>query len=93
MSSFKDANDPQSGAPTGRPSLIERALELARSGEHRNKSFIIQALKREGYDKPDAMLHGLTMGRQLREAIAQAQVRIAQGDASKGDDLPTKAGS
>ncbi len=58
-----------------KPSLVERAFELARSGEYRNKTLIIEVLKREGYEAPVEMLHGKMMARQLREAIAQAQSR------------------
>lgn len=52
------------------PSLIERAFELAATGQFKDKTTIIEALKREGYQEPDEMLHGLTMDRHLSESIA-----------------------
>lgn len=78
MSSFKDTGGYKAEVAINRPSLIERAFQLARSGEYRNKTLIIEALKREGYEAPVEMLHGLAMARQLREAIAQAQSRLAR---------------
>ena len=48
------------------PSTLERAFELARSGECASTSEIRQRLKRERYDSVDAHLQGPSITRQLR---------------------------
>ena len=59
------------------PSTLERAFELARSGECANTAEIRQRLKRERYDSVEAHLQGPSINRQLRllceEAIKSRQ--------------------
>jgi hypothetical protein len=51
---------------TGRPHLIERALELARSGQFERTTQLRQVLKREGYDAVEAHLSG-SLAKQIAE--------------------------
>jgi hypothetical protein len=61
-----------------RPTTLERAFELAQTGEHAGISDIKQRLKAEGYENIDAQLFGRGLARQLRticqDARAQRQV-------------------
>lgn len=52
-----------------RPSLLERAFELAASGEFATLTEIRNALKRENYEAVDPQLVGPTVRRQLRRLI------------------------
>lgn len=59
-----------------RPSTLERAFTLARTGAFRSKSEIAKALWREGYRLDDlAQLTGPTMTRQLRALCRESQGR------------------
>jgi hypothetical protein len=49
---------------------IERAFELARSGQHENASAVKRAVAAEGY--PAAQIEGPALMRQLRDLIQQA---------------------
>ena len=54
-------------------STLERAFELARSGECASTSEIRQRLKRERYDSVEAHLQGPSITRQLRLLCEQAR--------------------
>jgi hypothetical protein len=57
---------------------LERAFELARSGDHRSIDQIKQRLRAEGYS--DAQVTGGTLSRQLRALIRSARnVKAAIG--------------
>ncbi len=64
---------------TTRPSTLERAFELARSGECTSTSEIRLRLKRERYDQVEAHLQGPSISRQLRLLCEEA--RRAPSDA------------
>ena len=55
------------------PSTLERAFELARTGECLNLSEIRQRLKRERHDQVDAHLQGHAISRQLRALCEEAR--------------------
>lgn len=50
-----------------RPTTLERAYELARSGRCRTVSDIKQALASEGYERIQDALYGPTLGAALRK--------------------------
>lgn len=50
-----------------RPTTLERAYELARTGRCRTVSDIKQALASEGYDRIQDSLYGPTLGAALRK--------------------------
>jgi arginine repressor len=50
---------------------LERAFQLARSGDHRSIDEIKRRLRTEGYS--DAQITGATLSRQLRELIRSAR--------------------
>jgi hypothetical protein len=50
-----------------RPTTLERAYELARSGRCRTVSDIKQALSTEGYERIQDALYGPTLGAALRK--------------------------
>jgi hypothetical protein len=54
-------------------SLIERAFELAQSGEYARPSDLALQLKREGYVDSEAQLFGKSIRRQLKALIASAR--------------------
>lgn len=54
------------------PSTLERAFELARSGEYANASEIRSQLKRERHDQVEAHLQGPAISRQLRLLCEEA---------------------
>ncbi len=58
---------------TTRPSTLERAFELARSGECSNTSEIRQRLKQERHDQVEAHLQGPSISRQLRLLCEQSR--------------------
>jgi hypothetical protein len=49
-----------------RPTTLERAFALARSGDHASVADIRAQLRREGHDQVEAHLAGPAIGRQLR---------------------------
>lgn len=55
-----------------RPSIIERSLELARSGKCRRVEDIRRRLKEEGFSQVDEHLAGRSFKRQLLEVCAEA---------------------
>ena len=55
------------------PSTLERAFELARSGEFSNLSEIRQRLKQECHDQVEAHLQGHSISRQLRALCEEAR--------------------
>ncbi len=58
---------------TTRPSTLERAFELARSGECASTSDIRLRLKRERHDQVEAHLQGAAISRQLRLLCEEAR--------------------
>jgi hypothetical protein len=54
-----------------RPSMLERAFELARSGTYSRLEDIRLQLKREGY--ADFQLYGASLRKQLRALIVEAR--------------------
>jgi hypothetical protein len=54
-----------------RPTAVERAFELAKSGEVSGIAEIAKILNREGYSVQD--IHGPSLRRQLRALIAHAK--------------------
>ena len=56
-----------------RPTLLERAFELARSGEHVELLALIKRLKSEGYMGVDAALSGPSLRKQLRDLCRHAE--------------------
>jgi len=56
-----------------RPNTVERAFELASSGECHQISDILTRLKREGYGDARRHLDGAGLQRQLRELIAKSE--------------------
>jgi hypothetical protein len=57
---------------TFRPTALERAFELARSGEHAGPPEIRERLKREGYDAKQ--IEGPMLMRQLRDICEAARL-------------------
>jgi hypothetical protein len=60
------------GAMTSQPSTLERAFELARSGECAGTAEIRIRLKQEKYDSVEAHLQGPSISRQLRRLCEEA---------------------
>jgi hypothetical protein len=60
---------------TAPPSALERAYQLARSGNCRGLSDIRAALKSEGYVRYDSLLDGLGLRRQLKQLCASARTQ------------------
>jgi len=60
-------------AATRRPSTIERAFELARSGSCRSIDEIARRLKQEQLDNVDAHLGGASIRKDLRQACAESR--------------------
>ena len=56
------------------PSTIERAYELAKSGQFRTISQIREQLRSEGYSAAPAHLTSLTLTAELRRMIAAARL-------------------
>lgn len=61
-----------------RPTTVERAFELARSGQCDNLPAIVAALKGERHDSVDAHLAGPSIRKDLRR-VWEAQGKAAQG--------------
>ena len=57
----------------GDPTLLERAFDLARSGDHATVADLARALKGERYAGVDAHLTGPSLRLQLRELMARAR--------------------
>jgi hypothetical protein len=55
------------------PSIIERAFELARSGEYATIDDIRKRLKSERYSQVDAHLAGISVRRQLLDLCREAR--------------------
>jgi hypothetical protein len=53
-------------AAAARPSTVERAFQLARSGGYRGVAEIVAELKRERHDSVDAHLAGPSIRKDLR---------------------------
>ncbi len=66
-----------------RPSTIERAFELARSGSCRSVDEIRMRLKRDRFDSVDAHLHGQTTVGQLRALCRAARQPAASEDVAQ----------
>lgn len=64
-----------------RPTTVERAYDLARSGEFSTVGAIKDRLKREGYSDIAGQLYGPTIQRALRDLCSQAQQQRASEDA------------
>ena len=60
---------------THRPTTLERAYQLAESGECRNVSEIKKRLQSEGYDRIADQLYGRTVTNALRDRCQAAQAR------------------
>jgi hypothetical protein len=59
---------------SGRPCIIERAIQLAATGRFRTVTEIKLALKREGYLQRDAALDGAAIRKQLRGMMLAASM-------------------
>jgi hypothetical protein len=64
---------PGCGRMTIRPSTIERAFQLAKSGEYADVGAIRQQLTKEGLPDPEGQISGPTLLRQLRQLCANAR--------------------
>jgi hypothetical protein len=64
------------------PTTLERAFELARSGEFTTVADIRQRLRAERYDQVDAHLSGPALSRQLRALCDQARARQSEQSAA-----------
>ena len=62
-----------------KPNTIERAFELARSGEFRAVEEIRKQLLKERHDQVDSHLSGPMIRRQLRRACADARATATPG--------------
>jgi hypothetical protein len=63
-------------------SAIERAFQLARTGEYRTIELIKKQLSREGYMQVELHLGGSLIKRQLREAMPVLSVEQGSGVAA-----------
>jgi hypothetical protein len=61
-----------------RPSTVERAFELARSGDCQGVADIVSALKRERHESVDAHLAGPSLRRDLRRLCEASAAATAQ---------------
>jgi hypothetical protein len=59
------------------PSIIERAYQLARSGDYPSIPQIADRLKAERFDSVDAHLASATLRRDLRKLLSAAKVAAA----------------
>jgi hypothetical protein len=59
-----------------RPSVIERAIDLARSGNYNNVAAVRDVLKRERYDSVEAHISG-SLSRQVTELCRASRARSA----------------
>ena len=62
-----------------RPTIAERAYQLARTGEYPKVRELKVALKREGYEQIDAHLGGSSIARPLR-IICEEAYRLKQAE-------------
>jgi hypothetical protein len=60
---------------TRRPNLLERAFELAATGEYSTVTQIRFALRKEGYEAVEPQLVGPMVRRQLRSLMDEASVK------------------
>jgi tRNA G26 N,N-dimethylase Trm1 len=67
------------------PTTIERAYQMARSGECRSLEEIAIGLRREGYEAVAAHLAGASIRRDLRQICAQAAK--GRADTTRETDL------
>ena len=58
------------------PSTVERAYELAKSGEFHTLTELRERLRSEGYDDAPAHLTSLTLTADLRRMIAAARLDV-----------------
>lgn len=65
-----------------RPTTIERAFELARSGQCDNLPAIVAALKGERHESVDAHLAGPSIRKDLRR-VWEAQGKVAPSEGSE----------
>lgn len=65
-----------------RPTTVERAFELARSGQCDNLPSIVAALKGERHESVDAHLAGPSIRKDLRR-VWEAQGKAAPGEGSE----------
>lgn len=65
-----------------RPTTVERAFELARSGQCDNLPAIVAALKGERHESVDAHLAGPSIRKDLRR-VWEAQGKAAPGEGSE----------
>lgn len=66
------------------PSTLERAFELARSGEYSSSAEIRLQLKRERHDQVEAHLQGPSISRQLRLLCEEASRSRSSAGAASG---------
>ncbi len=72
---------------THRPTTIERAYELARSGECRTLSDVKQRLSADGHDRIQEHLYGATVSSALRKLCQENYVpRPDESPAAEADD-------
>lgn len=72
---------------THRPTTIERAYELARSGECRTLSDVKQRLSADGHDRIQEHLYGATVSSALRRLCQENYVpRPDESAAAEADD-------
>ena len=65
-----------------RPTTVERAFELARSGQCDNLPSIVAALKGERHESVDAHLAGPSIRKDLRK-VWEAQGKVAPNEGSE----------
>jgi len=70
-----------------RPSIAERAYQLARTGEYPKIRDLKVALKKEGYDQIDAHLGGASISRPLR-VICEEAYRLRQSEMALAEQNP-----
>lgn len=61
-----------------RPSTLERAFELAKSGEYANISEIRLQVSSEGYHDATTQLYGRTLASQIRKICKAAKARTTE---------------
>jgi hypothetical protein len=66
-----------------RPTILERAYELAKSGECLGTADISRTLAKEGYDHAIIQLHGPVLVRQLGALCRAAQMTAVRGAVKK----------
>jgi hypothetical protein len=64
--------------------ILERAFELARTGEYRRVKDLEKALAAEGYARSDPQLQGRSVRKQLRQLCrtTSAEVSTSRGEAA-----------